>query len=331
MKRKLFDFFELRAVAIILVLLLALPCLSACGKQDADMEELKSHMRIANNCLCLHEISFSIENGRWDHYLSTPDTYNDPDFADIEKEKHSYRGVEYTLEQPIRRSLDYIGSDTIYSFKGKNERGETIYCSYTDEKKAPLSYSVTDGVLYGNERKEFNDEDCISVAADFIEYFVNECSDDRIDISDYSAKKNEKSEKPKFEFTRYYRGIPIHTITATLNEKCQVTAFYMNLPILDEDLYELIPEITQEQYTELARYIVEDMYANDHRSFTITDFKIDGTLGENGFTFKYSHYSDSYIISYEPQFTITLPDGKSEESPMFLVSYVLDPKPESNN
>lgn len=329
MIRKIKLFVKSRVLPIVLLLILCLPCFVSCDtrKQD-DIEKLEKNLRIANNCNCLHKIQFNIPNGKNDHYLFLPSTYDDPNFADINVEKHCFKGVEYALEKPIRRSLDHICKDTIYSFIGTNESGEIIRYRYIDENKAPLYYGISEGSLYGKEKESFDFSDCIEVAKGFIDHIVNDCSDDNIDISKYIVE-NTEHEKNTVKFTRYFRNIPIHTVTVKLNNKCQAVSFAMNLPILDEDIYETIPDITIEQYNEMARGIVEEMYAMVHDEFLLSNFKIKGTPGFSGFDFQYSHGSDSYVIAFEPEFTVSLPDGTNEEDPMFMVSYILQPKPES--
>lgn len=317
----------LRSICIVLILILLLPSLSACNGAPKTMEELEKRLRISNNCLCLHKISFSIPNELWDHHLSLPNTYEDPDFADIDVEKYTYRGVEYTLERPVSQTLDDICGERIYSLTGKNDEGETLSVSYTDEEKAPLYYVPCKP--YGEERKQFDIEDAVKVAEYFIDYVVNGNSSDRIDISKYILKSTElKNQAQTINFVRYVNGIPVHTVTVKVNEKCQAYSFWMSTPILGEDVYRMIPEITDEQYREMSLGIIEKIYRTDHESFTISDFSIDAKLNAYGYDFKYSHNEESYVITFEPKFDITLGDGTFEEGPLFLLSYVLDPKQE---
>lgn len=319
----------LRSICIVLILILLLPSLSACNGAPNTMEEWEKRLRVSNNCLCLHKVSFSIPNELWDHYLlSVPSTYKDPDFAYIDVEKYSYRGVEYTLERPVSQKLEYSCGERIYSLAGKNDEGETLYVSYTDEKKAPLYYSPCKP--YGKEREQFVIEDAIKVAEDFIDHVVNDSSKDRIDISKYILKSTEfNSQAQIINFVRYVNGIPVHTVTVKINEKCQAYDFWMSTPILEERVYRMIPEITDEQYREMSLGIIEKIYQYDHESFTISDFSIDAKLNVYGYDFKYSHNEESYVITFAPKFNITLADGTFEEGPKFLLSYVLDPKTES--
>ena len=76
----------------------------------------------------------------------------------------------------------------------------------------------------------------------------------------------------------------------------------------------------------MAEWIVNYAYSRENDSPTISNFEIDAKLYDHGYEFKYSHGEQSYVITYEPSFTVSLPDGTSEDmpTPSTLVSYVLD-------
>lgn len=274
-----------------------------------------------------NEIKASIPIERFGASIWVPSTTNDPSYAPILAEKYTYKGVEYTVKNgKIGRLLDKRCGETIYSLYGHDESENSLWVFFTDKDKAPLDYSIGDR-SYGKQNNDYSEDDAVAAAKSFLDNFINQNSIDRIDVSKYTVARVSVPEKGDANviLKRYVYNVMVHSIDVKLSSDCKVTSYTMSSPILDETVLEQIPNLTNEQYAKLIEPILDTIYSASHDEFSITNLHVRTVNTENKDTYElvYLHNKGCYAVQFVPKFTITLPDGTSE-NPEFLCCYPLE-------
>ncbi len=238
-------------------LILILPILSSCSDSAPKLtiEEMQAKMRFY-----IEDTDFSVPNELADRITEEKD----------ESEKSDniiYNGVEYVLQNNgyIRKQSSEFCKDTVCSFTGIDENGKTISVAYTDPNKLPIRY-FANSAIFGEARDKFDFHTALKISEDFVEEVINLYAEEKIDLSDYTFEKltNYKTAY-QLRWVLYYRSVKVHELQIDFDDYCRVTGYEMSSPIIPERSLECIPEISEEQYLELARDLLKDNIIEENR------------------------------------------------------------------
>ncbi len=239
------------------VLILLLPSLSSCGDSAPKLtiEEMQAKMRFH-----IEDTDFSVPNELADRITEEKD----------ESEKLDniiYNGVEYVLQNNgyIRKQSSEFCKDTVCSFTGIDENGKTISVAYTDSNKLPIRY-FANSAIFGEARDKFDFDTALKISKDFVEEVINLYAEEEIDLSDYTFEKltNYKNAY-QLHWILYSRSVKVHELQIDFDNYCRVTGYEMSSSIIPERSLECIPEISEEQYLELARDLLKDNIIEENR------------------------------------------------------------------
>lgn len=322
-------------VCLFLAICVISASLSSCGLSSPSMNKIQNKLKMKSiqDCRCGLEIDFSIPNERFDYtYVGNDYESNDP--WDLELAKFTYRGVDYT-DAHITKGYTTNGEyrEPFYWCRATDPYGEDITITFTDIDKAPLVLSAQMSHIYGEPCEGYETSDAIKLGEEFIEDFINKNSSDSVKLSDYDLRTINAEEARTLNtdlrlcYERFYNGVLLHTITLDFNDKCQITRFKMSAPLfdkkIDKQICKSIPDLTDEQYLELAQALADEAYGNCNENFNITDLKIREDLNSNSHTLIYLQKSKCFAVKYTAKFVVTLPDGATDDHG-FEIYYPLD-------
>ncbi|MBR6783474.1 MAG: hypothetical protein IKM32_02165 [Clostridia bacterium] len=237
-------------------LALLLPVLSSCA-EDAPkltMEEMQDRMRFY-----IDSTDFSVPNELADRTTEEKDDF-------VKSDNIIYNGVKYALQNNgyIQKQSSDFCKDTVCSFSGVDENGKTISVAYTDPNKLPLRYFASSSI-FGEEGDKFDFDTALKISEDFIEEVINLYAEEEIDLSDYTFEKltNYKNAY-QLHWVLYYRSVKVHELQIDFDNYCRITGYEMSAPIISKQFLECIPELSEEQYLELAREVLKDNVAKEN-------------------------------------------------------------------
>ncbi len=314
-------------ILFIMLLFLSFCVLCSCGSNGNPftMEEMqeKIMVRIYNE-----EIFYP-----YDFSLSPDETTLLPS---ENAETHTYRGVEYKMSALYATDKyknenaaysPFVFENTVYShektcfFGGVAEDGSKFTIAYTNEWDFPLMYWNYEQPIYGDSIENPTDEDLNELCEDFVDDYINEKAKYSLDFSEYTLTNDTTLDNGtrQLKYGRFINGILAHKVTITLNKNHQIIGYFILSTPLEEKVYRQIPELTEEQWAEMARPAIEKAYQNSNIVINnITDLKTRKTLTNFSdktydFNIYYDEESFSYCIYYSLSMNVEYSSGKTEK------------------
>ena len=312
------------------VLIFICLCVSSSCKEKynpVSMEEMQARMMVRIHC---SEIFYPL------------DIDLDPDRQEFLPEQrvetYTYRGVEYKTaayyvtgkeanEKPTYPVI--LFENSIYShekrcvFGGVAEDGSHFTIIYTDEWKLPLTLWNYEQPIYDEALENPNEDDLIEFCEEFVDEYINENADFELDFSKYTYVGETKigSLIRRHTFERYVNGIMVHRVQIEFNENYQIIGYSISATPLEESIYELIPELNESEWSEVARPAIEKAYQSYPLDVgSIADLKTKKTLpnvsgyAEDNYDFQlyYDESISSYCVFYTLSLNIESADGEIE-------------------
>ncbi len=241
-------------------------------------------------------------------------------------------------------SLTFRGEDYFYNEikvydSTTNEGDETrIEASSSDGKTISVSYSDgQDSALYA-----FKDSCCGLLYTDFVpkktdgetdEDFKNRCTEDMqalldefdldYDLSEYEII----TEDSIFKFKWAIRKGPviIQEIRPQYCRQCgKLCAFYIDGAVNIDDIYDSVPNYTEEQYVELVNTVVKQCYEECYSSVEISKTRI-GEFENSVCNIRYNEELDRYVMAFVPTSVIEFDESKTATLSNVGVALIFEP------
>lgn len=146
-----------------------------------------------------------------------------------------------------------------------------------------------------------------AITLEFIETELNGKYKKNIDIDEYDVYVS-YIPKPGYywvEYNRIVNDVTVHKVRLNVGSSGKVT-FWAALSVPDDDLLERIPNITEEQYAELALYHLNRAYKNCNDNFTIYDAEVESLRYGS---IAYNSKTEDYLLHFELKYNLENGNG----------------------
>ena len=182
-----------------------------------------------------------------------------------------------------------------------------VYYNYVTKEPYEINYHGTEA----DDKTRKADARIEEIAYDFIETELNGKYKKGIDIDDYEVYVSYDSDIDAYwvEYRLFVNEVVVHRIGLTVQPSGRITR-WSALTVPDDDLLERIPNITKEQYIELALHHLELAYKKQNDDFEIYNAELE-TVRHGSLV--YNSKTEDYFLHFELRYDIRSgEDGKQE-------------------